>query len=344
MLCVRGNLVWSGLNCWSNVRQSVVVDSTYAHSINLLLIDPQKVLGNKLKILSFVQNRDFILPHSFGVQFSESIKFVDYFKASSYSLLTIGSEGKAKTIEIKNEKTCFLLETVKPLKIAKHYDIEALLSAGKRTRQIEALLQNIRHYLNIKPIESSGEFSKLLFCLVNSSNVARALVTWESSADELEALYHAELKRTISNLCQHFAQNKTSSNEELLRILRRLVGLGSGSTPSGDDFVLGFILAFICTTGDASILPGLSESSFLMKTTTLSQMFFLRASEGLFANDLMMLALQMFAAEGANFCDIMASILSWGHTSGLDTLCGFYLALLIVKVELSNSLQEIGDN
>lgn len=115
----------------------------------------------------------------------------------------------------------------------------------------------------------------------------------------------------------------------------RLVGLGAGLTPTGDDFLCGFHAAALCRSGarpgDSRLLAALGQAvrERLGATTALSATLLRSALAGHFFEPLMALA---EACAGKPGCGAPAAVLrlaSVGHSSGLDAATGFFYGATI---------------
>jgi len=124
------------------------------------------------------------------------------------------------------------------------------------------------------------------------------------------------------------------------RGIEGLLGLGPGSTPSGDDFICGFFLALhmgmsLSFMQDVhSFCRDLSEvlSSLVHRprpiTTDISLQLLGLASEGLFSQPLIAMA-KSFSSLDADR-STWEALASYGHSSGLDAGLGFLFALSIL--------------
>jgi uncharacterized protein DUF2877 len=127
--------------------------------------------------------------------------------------------------------------------------------------------------------------------------------------------------------------------------LSRLVGLGIGLTPSGDDFLTGVLLADCMVTyaGGAYRLPvdrqGIAEA--LERTTSAGRTLLWQALQGAFPAYLLALArcfggeqgasVASLGSDDADFEPYLVRILEHGHTSGTDAAVGFLWYLEHVK-------------
>src|SRR5262249_5325754 len=102
--------------------------------------------------------------------------------------------------------------------------------------------------------------------------------------------------------------------------------LGEGLTPSGDDFLVGF-LAILQVTG---YLPQLSSAAVReqfwqcvrLGTTRLSGEFLRCALEGHFAEPVARLVRALCAHQAAAWQDHAATLAAVGHSSGVDAMVG----------------------
>lgn len=149
----------------------------------------------------------------------------------------------------------------------------------------------------------------------------------------------AELDEAIDELFFCEAENRLHRIERLGRSLGRFVGLGEGLTPSGDDFIVGLLWAVTTDKRlNAELLPSLRRAlkSLLEKTNFISGQMLRYAAEARFSEPLVRLA----RADGrTDLCAVFEDVAAFGHTSGLDTLCGL-LSGLKTSARLTNSFQK----
>jgi hypothetical protein len=115
----------------------------------------------------------------------------------------------------------------------------------------------------------------------------------------------------------------------LLTLVKALVGLGEGLTPSGDDFLVG-LLAVLHVTG---ALPCRAASPVHAQfcecvrsgTSQLSGEFLRCAFEGHFAEPLVMLVQALCAPETDAWQAHAATLATVGHSSGVDAMVGIAL-------------------
>ncbi len=112
-----------------------------------------------------------------------------------------------------------------------------------------------------------------------------------------------------------------------------VLGYGKGLTPSSDDFVLG-ISAVFQYVGDLRLNAVKNHGEKLLDTTTfISSQMLKNAWHGQYN----LFLHQLFQAiEEDNLCEeILLDVISYGHTSGVDTLCGIVMGIEIIKKDLA---------
>jgi len=140
--------------------------------------------------------------------------------------------------------------------------------------------------------------------------------------------------------CQHQAHgNQTNVKNNLksalssknkvavYKSLSNLLGYGEGLTPSGDDFICGFLLA--AHAWQEILFPGFALQKTIRKiiedawkkTTTLSVNLITCAASGS-ADERIIQCVKWLNSGGHSAALIMKELLSYGSSSGLDTLAG----------------------
>lgn len=117
---------------------------------------------------------------------------------------------------------------------------------------------------------------------------------------------------------------RTGSTAGAREVARRLVGLGAGLTPSGDDYLVGTLAALhhlpAAPFATLSRAVGVAVRSAAARTTDVSAHFLAAAASGLFHVDLR--AAATAALTGADMEDAFARVHQIGATSGYDALVG----------------------
>ena len=117
----------------------------------------------------------------------------------------------------------------------------------------------------------------------------------------------------------------------LSQTVQSFLGLGSGLTPSGDDFVMGLLLSLnrwslILQLGDSLAVfnEQVVEAAYRC-TTTLSANLIECAVLGL-ADERLMQAVDFLAAAEYHQSEVLPGLLNWGNSSGVDALVGMITA------------------
>lgn len=108
----------------------------------------------------------------------------------------------------------------------------------------------------------------------------------------------------------------------------KLIGLGSGLTPSGDDFLCGLLAGSIMLQKEQYIFINQLKTAIkehLNDTIDISAAFLSCALQNEFS-----LAVNSLGTL-PSYLDMRKSFLAIGHSSGIDTLCGVYFALDILR-------------
>ena len=193
-------------------------------------------------------------------------------------------------------------------------------------------IENISHaeIFNLAPAaEISKEIRDKLY-----KKISRAIMESETGGFELifqtspkadQDFIVSAAKMKINEAHKLYRQNFFRETADKLC---RLIGLGIGLTPSGDDFLCG-ILAGLHMQGKestefADFLRGDIQKN-LYRTNEISAAFLSCALEGHFS-----LAVNQL---WTNPCteQILQMFQSIGHSSGMDTLCGIYFSFLLLN-------------
>lgn len=128
-------------------------------------------------------------------------------------------------------------------------------------------------------------------------------------------------------------RNQIAKNDllPLSQTIRSFLGLGSGLTPSGDDFIIGLLLVLnrwehVLQPGDH--LPILNQQvveSAYKCTTTLSANLIECAALG-YADERLIQAVDFLAAAKHHQPEVLYGLLNWGNSSGVDALVGMITA------------------
>lgn len=135
-----------------------------------------------------------------------------------------------------------------------------------------------------------------------------------------ESLYMS----AIQNILHQF-RLETGDSAKMADTLYRLIGLGIGLTPSGDDFLCGFLAGLRLSLSESDSFRQILEKkicSHLDRTNEISAAFLHCAVLGQFSSPIHLLINPDITVE-----QIYRAFSDIGHSSGVDTLCGISTAL-----------------
>jgi hypothetical protein len=153
------------------------------------------------------------------------------------------------------------------------------------------------------------------------------LLGWEAEASASENLFTPFVQALGRSL-------EGSDVPAIAESIEALLGLGTGLTPSGDDLVLGLLLALnrwgnaLSPTLDIHALNQAVLPHAYRKTTLLAANLIECASRGQ-ANERLLLALDGIVSGAPDVTTCAAHLASWGNSSGLDALVGMALVLIL---------------
>jgi hypothetical protein len=153
------------------------------------------------------------------------------------------------------------------------------------------------------------------------------------SPSKKRLLTQMELK--IIEDCKVFSNQFSSCNlSGSLNYAAQLIGLGGGLTPSGDDWITGFILVQSrvgikedqCDPFLIQVKNEITNLAF-EKTTTISASRFRAACMG-WSEEMFLEVIDKLIGEDEKFSDpLVYEIVNFGHSSGIDTCMGIFAAL-----------------
>lgn len=189
-------------------------------------------------------------------------------------------------------------------------------SAQERNRQIKSV---------VHAILKSGREAEFL-------PILKSLVS-PNLKSEFSNHQVAEFIQKAVGLQRHIRDNKPT---EAGRILDSFLGYGRGLTPSGDDFIWGFLAALnrwqavLCPQFEVGQLNEMILSVAHQKTTFLSATLIECAAHGWADANMLMVLDCLFTGEGS-VVDMVEKILAYGSSSGVDAFTGMLMAIKASK-------------
>lgn len=184
--------------------------------------------------------------------------------------------------------------------------IQTALKESLAPSHIQSLKENLKTVIFSS---QTGGFDTIFQSSQNADAALPSLIL-EGARNYMSQAYYSMLDKDY-----------TSSSSSLCR----LIGLGTGLTPSGDDFLCGLLAGLILTGKESSPFSLLLKEEIgknLSNTNDISRAFLLCALHNRFSCPVLALTNTQDAAS------IHHSFEQIGHSSGIDTLCGILFALL----------------
>ena len=195
---------------------------------------------------------------------------------------------------------------------------------------IQILLQNRTEIYNLSPeLVFPKQFRQELFMKIRRSIISTqtsgfSLIFHHSDSVENDMILRVAKNRMES--AYHFYQKHDFENA--CKDLSKLIGLGIGLTPSGDDFLCGILAGLTLVNRQNHTFTKCLQyyiQQNLKNTNEISQAFLRCALGNHFSYAV------NFLWNNPPLEDITKEFLNIGHSSGIDTLCGIYYALLLWK-------------
>jgi len=144
----------------------------------------------------------------------------------------------------------------------------------------------------------------------------------------------------INNLSSFLVINDLSNSVENLL---QLVGLGNGLTPSGDDFILGF-LAFLNSVSEPIFPEKFMENvrremsgAIRNRTTTVSEAYLISALDGQFSEKLTTFVAGFFTNDSEEMKKFANNLIDVGSSSGIDMILGCLFAIRLYQTKLTKN-------
>jgi hypothetical protein len=155
-----------------------------------------------------------------------------------------------------------------------------------------------------------------------------------------QALLHSDgivqsaISRRVGGSIRTLIEATRSYQLDDLSALTRLIGLGTGLTPCGDDFLVGYLAGLWCTVRDFAerkqFMSKLGQAVIHLsgRTNDISRTYLHHATYGQVSSRLDTLARAISRPEGPGYLlKVAESAMQSGHTSGMDAVTGLLSGL-----------------
>jgi len=161
---------------------------------------------------------------------------------------------------------------------------------------------------------------------VISAADAVATLGIKGSILDSESYFFNTFSQSIGRIARSSAKEDSF---ELQKGMRSLIGLGNGATPSGDDFLAGFLFCLRTIAGEKSI----RDLTFKInnETSWYSRKFIEYAQDGFVIEPVENFASILFSASKEGMSESIHNLLTIGHSSGIDAALGVMFATTFGK-------------
>jgi hypothetical protein len=114
---------------------------------------------------------------------------------------------------------------------------------------------------------------------------------------------------------------------------QKMIGLGPGLTPSGDDFLIGWLAGLWSTAAQDNRRPGFlstfggSLSTLAKETNEISRTYLYYAIKGEFSSSIVMLVNAISDGEEQRLLSAAQEAMNVGHSSGMDSVTGLLIGM-----------------
>lgn len=275
-----------------------VVHSVFRSAVNLRL-----VRGDKL--LTVIASREADLPQGIRLDIPDDF---------SFELFHAGEQVTCRDNFLRFASSALTID----LRGAGRFSCDlSALQADMANPSVAAAWQFAWQALNKRQIELDAEI--IAGDLFRSDGALRAGVPRKA----------AEAMRNLFESTRRYDLTAVSS-------VRRLIGLGNGLTPSGDDLLIGYLAGLQCAVQDRceriQFISSLGKAIIRLcrQTNDISRTYLYHAARGQVSSRLADLAEVICCGENSDRILTMAeSAMKVGHTSGMDAVTGLLLGLAV---------------
>lgn len=119
--------------------------------------------------------------------------------------------------------------------------------------------------------------------------------------------------------------------EKPMALIEYFLGRGLGLTPSGDDLLMGYTMALMVFSVNQNWLDCLAYQVSENKTTYISTAYFHALLHDHLSENFIKLIKMLDVTDTGTIETVLEKIKQYGHTSGYDTLYGFWIGLTMVS-------------
>ena len=167
--------------------------------------------------------------------------------------------------------------------------------------------------------------------LVEASDVLSAILSIiDTKGSALDATLRP-IHESITDFVRNILNLRTRDiRQEFVAAALKIAGLGMGFTPSGDDLLLGFLLAYNSLAQTIARAPIHLEFEQLVKRTSWISAKLLDYAQHSLVDDQMQAVVDSISNIGRDAVLAVETLIPRGHTSGIDIAAGVVLAISVI--------------
>lgn len=258
----------------------------------------------KNKKLGKIQSK---FKNGFNIQFGNELVYISY----------VGSSLSAFGINITKDKFSRILEEIK---------IDDNVTYKNNNLIIYTLSDII--YLNLEEIENIDlKIPKVKSSIENIENTYLYKILNKYEFEDYIGIDLGIQTKTNIELLINKDKNNDFYNSKIINFF---VGRGKGLTPSGDDILTGFTMGLMVFNNNGIFNKWIKDINLIVtkeKTTLVSVSYLKSLTRGYISENFLELINLIDKNNEKMVLEILEKVKSYGHTSGYDTLFGFYLSL-----------------
>jgi len=243
-----------------------------------------------------------------------------YVKTRKGELLFITSRSLCSPITINVEYSGNFTEIIKPLDVV-HMQDGQLCNSNLSIELANTCPEDKKTYSKCVHYENLTEASILL------SAILRIIEYGGSALDPNQTMLHDSISDFVRNVIMPLRDSEFPS--EFAEAVSKIIGLGSGFTPSGDDFLLGFLLTYNSLSPSITRIPIFLDFTLLASRTNWISAKLLDYAQHLQVDDQLLQLIRSMSDEHEDTVLAVETLLPRGHTSGIDIATGAVFGMTV---------------
>ena len=173
------------------------------------------------------------------------------------------------------------------------------------------------------------QYAKLIEASILLSTILRIIENAGSVLDPSQIILHDSISDFVENAIIPLRTREFPS--DFASAASKIIGLGTGFTPSGDDFLLGFLLIYNSLAPSITRTPICLDIALLASRTNWISAKLLDYAQHLQVDDQLLHLVQSMSDECEDTVTAVESLIPRGHTSGIDMATGAVFGMSITS-------------